>query len=114
MPPKEVKPELTTIEKLPFHSVRNVFDALFDAFHPEGFEDGVDLNPTYLALMQVFLTTAGWTHDEFWKTMDEGPDTCPHCGGEMCDENDLDGEIEKLPDLEKKVVSTEDAKSKPN
>jgi hypothetical protein len=70
------------MEKMDFEQVYGVFDALNIAFHPNGIdEDG--LNDHFQALWVLFLSTSGWTEDEFWEEMEKGEEhVCEKCQAE--------------------------------
>ena len=70
-------PEYTTIEKMPFEAVQDVFWSLNMAFHPDGIGDeGVDAR--FLSLWRLFLCTVGWNEDQYWAISEER-DECEDC-----------------------------------
>jgi hypothetical protein len=70
-------------DRFDFEAVEFVFDALHNAFHPEGLDEAP--NPNFLALWTLFLTVAGWTEDEFWDAYDDCR-SCPKCKAEREEE----------------------------
>jgi hypothetical protein len=81
---KSLKKNVLVIEKMDFESVDNVFDALHFAFHPQGMDNpDYELDIRCLALWTLFLTSAGWTEDEFWAEFESRPqgNICQDCGG---------------------------------
>lgn len=91
--------DLKIIKRIPFESVDFVFDALHDAFHPNGLENK-EPDTKFLALWNLFLHTVGWTDEEYWDEYDS------HCG--VCGKR-LPAEETKMP-----AEPTADSSKKPN
>ena len=73
----------TIIEKMDFECVDAFNDALNFAFYPDGIDDDEDLDVRFLALWHLFLSSVGWTEDEFWETYKSRPCKCGKCGVQM-------------------------------
>jgi hypothetical protein len=91
-----VEEVLDTGFRADFDGVNSVYDALFNAFHPDGLEEDETLNFHMISLWNLFLATTGWTEDEFWSAFDahcEG--VCPDCG-EPYEEHGKETETKEL------------------
>lgn len=88
---------LTIVERFPWESVEFVFDALFSAYHPNGMDGEDHADMRFVSLWTLFLSTAGWTEEEFWAESQkrEKEHTCPDCGEEIHDEDDAALELPK-------------------
>jgi len=62
-----------------FDSVYQVFDTLHFVFDA----DGEEIDDRCQALWVLFLSSVGWTQDEFWKEWElhQNDDVCQDCGG---------------------------------
>lgn len=58
-------------DKMKFEDVDFVNDALFNAFHPSGIEEGEDIDRRMDALFDIFLEFANWTSEEYWNEVHE-------------------------------------------
>jgi hypothetical protein len=76
---------LTIIEKMSFEDVDVVFDVLHDVFHPNGLDEDKDEHPDarFLALWTLFLSSVGWTDDEYWEEWKSRPHHCHDCGAQI-------------------------------
>ncbi len=91
-------------KKFSYEDVNFYFDAVFNAFHPEGYkqnelrsEEEERLQGQFMSLWTLFLACAGWTEDEFWAEWENQQEsTCPDCGEALDKEDD---ENEKLPEI---------------
>lgn len=72
---------LTIIEKMDYEGIDAFHDALCFAFYPDGIkDDDEDLDVRFLALWNIFLSSVGWTEDEYWDAYKLRPRHCPDCG----------------------------------
>jgi len=61
-----------------YDSVYQVFDTLHYVF---GAGDGEEIDDRCQALWVLFLSSVGWTQEEFWTAWDQQHDhVCPDCG----------------------------------
>lgn len=65
-----INDNLRVIKKLDFEAVDFIFEALHNAFHPNGLEEGSP-DPNFLALWTLSLSCCGWSEDEYWKEQDD-------------------------------------------
>jgi hypothetical protein len=100
--PVVVKPETTTIVKMDFELVEDVFFTIHHAFHPNGFDNGEEVDDRFVALWHLFLFTTGWTEDEFWATSKEHEHTCPDCGAPIDDDDEDDLELPEVSEAKSK------------
>lgn len=94
---------LTIIEKMDYEGLDAFHDALCFAFYPNGIDDEEDLDVRFLALWHIFLSSVGWTEDEFWDEYKSRPRHCHDCGalidrdGNHIDDEDIIGNDENTP-----------------
>jgi hypothetical protein len=75
---------MKNIDKMDYDSVYQVFDTLHFVF---GAGDGEEIDDRCQALWVLFLSSVGWTQEEFWAEWDqEHENTCSDCGGKIIDE----------------------------
>lgn len=86
----------SVVEKASYEDVDLVFDVLHDVFHPHGLdEDGPD--PRFLALLVLFMTSVGWTEDEYWDEQRSRSHHCKDCGTSLDHHLDDDPKKDKIP-----------------
>jgi hypothetical protein len=65
------------VQKMSFDQVDFVFDALTNAFYPNGFDEDI-FDDSHKALWVLFLNSAGWNEEEYWDEVKEHH-TCTCC-----------------------------------
>jgi hypothetical protein len=81
---------MKNIDKMDYDSVYQVFDTLHFVF---GAGDGEEIDDRCQALWVLFLSSVGWSSDEFWEEFNQrqdDDDVCPDCGGVISFEPTID------------------------
>jgi hypothetical protein len=75
---------MKNIDRMDYDSVYQVFDTLHFVF---GAGDGEEIDDRCQALWVLFLSSVGWTQEEFWEEWNqENDNVCPDCGGTISHE----------------------------
>src|SRR5271169_2915336 len=67
-------------KKMEYDKVYQVFDTLHYVF---GVADNEEIDDRCQALWILFLSSVGWTQDEFWAEWDLHEETCPECNDKI-------------------------------
>lgn len=85
--------DLKIIKRITFENVDFVFDALFEAFHPNGLEKDKNADPRFVSLWTLFLFSVGWTEDEYW----DEHNNIYHCScGEKSEDTNNSTDLKKV------------------
>jgi hypothetical protein len=78
---------MKNLERMDYESVYQVFDTLHFVF---GAPNEGEVDDRCQALWVLFLSSVGWTQDEFWAEWDRRhDDVCPDCGEPLHSHDDV-------------------------
>jgi len=86
--------DLKIIKKVEFAAVDFIFDALHEAFMPNGLKDDESPPANFLALWTLSLSCCGWTEEEYWEEQ-KSQCTCKDCGGPLVEVPANNSDIDK-------------------